>query len=159
MRSAGTDARAGCASVRDMTTARIVCIGNPYRDDDWVGPAVFDALRATDLPPGVELVDGGLLGLDLLRLMEGVESVVFADTLLADGADTCLQATVIDDPAACADARLGFDHAGGLAYLLRAAPLVVEPMPRVWVVGAAAAADVSVIPAVARAALEIADGR
>lgn len=137
-----------------MTQARIICIGNPYRADDWVGPAVLAALRETRIAPDVEIVDGGLLGLNLLPLLESVERVVFADTLLPGEDDAYLEATVIESPSRTPSTAI-FDHAGGLSYLLRAAPLVIDPMPRVWIIGAAAAAQHDVVPTLAAIALEL----
>lgn len=141
-----------------MARARIVCIGNPYRDDDWVGPAVFAALCVSAPAPDVEVIDGGLHGLNLLPLLEGVERVIFADTLVPGESEDYLAPTVIADPGA-GGAALSFDHAGGLAYLLRAAPLVLDALPHLWVVGAAAAAARSVAPALACIAQELAHGR
>jgi hydrogenase maturation protease len=140
-----------------MAAARIICLGNPYQASDWVGPAVFAALRGSDLGPGVELVDGGLHGLNLLALLEGVARVVFVDTLVAaDDADYVVP-TVIAPPFAAGVAG-GFDHGGGLAYLLRAAPLVLAALPRMWVVGAAAAAGRELVRPLADACLELARG-
>jgi len=141
-----------------MARARIVCIGNPYQVADWVGPAVFHALRDGPVSPNVDIIDGGLLGLNLLPVFDGVQRLVFVDTLVPATADPMLGPTVIADPAG-ADGQLFFDHGGGLAYLLRAAPLVAESMPRVWVVGAAAAADRDVVQPIIAVALELAHGR
>lgn len=138
-----------------MPAARIVCIGNPYEPRDWVGPAVYEAL-ADAASTDIEVVDGGLAGLNLLRLLEGVPRVVFADTLVGD--DATDEPVVLAGPFAT-DAPLAFDHAGGLSYLLAAAPLAVSPMPEVWVVGATAAAGRDIVPRLARTALELARGR
>lgn len=144
-----------------MPRARIICIGNPYHPDDWVGPAVYAALRQETIERDIELVDGGLHGLDLLRLMEDVEQVVFADTLVASGesggAADCDAPQVLYDPRA-GDARLAFDHAGGLAYLLRAAPLVLDRLPRTAVIGMAASGGRHRIAELARLCLSIARG-
>ena len=45
---------------------RIICVGNRLVAADAAGPQVHDRLAGRPLPPGVELVDGGLQGLDLL---------------------------------------------------------------------------------------------
>lgn len=140
-----------------MPRARVICIGNPYHPADWVGPAVFAALGriGAGADAEVEVVDGGLQGLNLLRLLDGMERVVFADTLVGDDDDAAF--AILEDPVAGHPA-LSFDHAGGLAYLLQAAPLVQEKLPRIWVVGVAAGADRSLAGPIARRCLELARG-
>lgn len=138
-----------------MSRARIVCIGNPYQPADWVGPAVHGILGTQALPDGIELIDGGLQGLNLLRVLDGTGRVIFADTLAGETAGAC---TVIDDPLAAADA-LRFDHAGGLGYLLLAARATQAALPRIRVVGASAGAPRATAQAVAARCLELADER
>jgi hydrogenase maturation protease len=141
-----------------MPRARIICIGNPYQPADWVGPAVYAALRQETIAPDIELIDGGLQGLNLLSLMENVDNVVFADTLISDGEPGSDTPQVLRAPFAD-DARLSFDHAGGLAYLLRAAPLVLDRLPAIAVVGMDARADRQQVGELARRCLSIARER
>lgn len=141
-----------------MPRARIICIGNPYQLADWVGPAVYAALQQQTIAPDIELVDGGLQGLNLLTLMENVDNVIFADTLITDGEPGSDAPQVLRAPFA-ADARLSFDHAGGLAYLLQAAPLVLDRLPAIAVVGMDACADRQQIGELARLCLSIARER
>lgn len=58
----------------------IIGLGNRLMTDDGVG---LEALRAFeeayDLPDGVDLLDGGTLGLDLLVHLEGYPRVLMAD--------------------------------------------------------------------------------
>lgn len=138
-----------------MPRARIICIGSPYHPADWVGPAVYAALRRQDIGPEIDLVDGGLQGLNLMALMEDVDKVVFADTLVGDDESASDAPQLLRNPFG-GDRRLGFDHAGGLAYLLQAAPLVLDPLPAVAVVGMHAGADRRRIPEVAHLCLMIA---
>lgn len=42
----------------------VLALGNPLRGDDGAGPAVLERLAASGLPADVELIDGGLAGLD-----------------------------------------------------------------------------------------------
>lgn len=136
-----------------MATARIICIGNPYVPRDRVGPEVFRAL-AGHCDPDVEVVDGGLLGLDLLRLFDDVERIVFADTL--DHADEGI--TVLADPQPDA-AMIRFGHDGGLAVLLGAAPCVIERLPQIWLAGAGPAASPVLISKLAQVCLDLAQGK
>jgi hydrogenase maturation protease len=57
----------------------IVGLGNPLRGDDGVGVRVAQLLAATELPVGVEVVDGGTQGLELANLMEGWQRVILVD--------------------------------------------------------------------------------
>lgn len=60
----------------------ILGLGNPLRGDDGVGPRVVAELRRRGLPDGVEAVDGGTGGLDLLHLLEGWERAIIVDAAL-----------------------------------------------------------------------------
>ncbi len=138
-----------------MSVLRIICVGNRYVQADAAGPAVYARLRAAALPPGVELVDGGLGGLDLLRLAEGAERVVFVDQVSGFAAP----GEVVELPGAEAAATAGphYDHAAGLAYLLRVLPAVCAgPPPEVWVVGIEGSADAAAVEAAAAASLRLA---
>ncbi len=60
-------------------TTLIVGLGNPLRGDDGVGVRVAEILAGQPLPPGVEVVDGGTGGLELVNLLEGWPRVVLVD--------------------------------------------------------------------------------
>jgi hydrogenase maturation protease len=57
----------------------IIGLGNPLRGDDGVGVRVAGALVGQVLPGGVEVVDGGTPGLELVNLMEGWPRVILVD--------------------------------------------------------------------------------
>jgi len=42
----------------------VLALGNPLRGDDGAGPAVLEMLAAAGVPDDVELIDGGLAGLE-----------------------------------------------------------------------------------------------
>jgi len=119
---------------------RIICVGNRYRPGDDAGPRVHDRLAQRPLPPGVELYDGGLGGLNLLELVETAREAVFVDNVrgfAAPGEVVLLRG--VDLPC---EAGQAFDHASGLAYLLRALPHVCPgPLPDVSIVGLEGEAD------------------
>lgn len=60
----------------------VLGLGNPLRGDDGVGPRVVAELLRRGLPDGVEAVDGGTGGLDLLHLLEGWERAIVVDAAL-----------------------------------------------------------------------------
>lgn len=112
---------------------RIICIGNRYVPEDAAGSRVYERLRRSPLPDDVELIDGGLAGLGLLRLLEGVERVIFVDRTIGLGDDGVV---VLDAAQVAALAEGPFEHSAGLPYLLRVLPAVCEgPLPQIWLVG------------------------
>ncbi|MDO3377755.1 hydrogenase maturation protease [Geoalkalibacter halelectricus] len=77
----------------------ILGLGNPLMGDDGVGIVAVERLAALDLPPGVEVVDGGTGGLTLLHLMEGAARVIFVDAVdmgRAPGAIACFDLNRVD---------------------------------------------------------------
>ncbi len=63
----------------------IIGYGSPIRGDDAIGPLAADALAATALPPGVEVLSRHILTAELVEPMAAVERVIFLDAA-ADGA-------------------------------------------------------------------------
>ncbi|MBI5656028.1 MAG: HyaD/HybD family hydrogenase maturation endopeptidase [Geobacter sp.] len=60
----------------------VLGIGNLVMSDDGVGVRVVQRLAAGyRFPPGVSLLDGGTLGLDLLPRLEGVERLLVVDAI------------------------------------------------------------------------------
>ena len=107
----------------------IICIGNRFVAADAAGPLVFDVLRETALPEGVEAVEGGLAGLNLLPLLERGGRVVFVDAVrgfAGPGEVVLLDAR----ETAGAAGRPHYDHGAGLAYVLAVLPQVADgPLP------------------------------
>jgi Ni,Fe-hydrogenase maturation factor len=149
---------------------RIICIGNRYAPQDAAGPRVYESLLQSALPPNVQVIDGGLAGLDLLRFVEGAERVVFVDQIsgfrdqllglggqvsgikVADGGIFILEAAAV--VALAAKGRYG--HSAGLAYLLRVLPKACEgPVPHVKLVGIEGYPDQATIDRAATIALQI----
>ncbi|MBL0313226.1 MAG: hydrogenase maturation protease [Holophagaceae bacterium] len=107
---------------------RIICIGNAFQDGDTAGARVLARLADKCLPEDVEVVDGGLRGLDLLRLVEDSERVAFVDAVCgfaAPGEIVELEGEALGNIAA-----EGYGHAGGFSYFLGALPhLLKAPVP------------------------------
>lgn len=65
----------------------VLGIGNALMSDDAFGVRVIAELqRQFVFPTGVEILDGGTLGLDLLPRFEGVEKLLIIDALEMDAA-------------------------------------------------------------------------
>ena len=134
---------------------RIICIGNRYHPEDAAGPQVCDLLRRGALPEGIEVIDGGLAGLNLLRYVERAERVVFVDRVCGFGRPGEVLSLNPEEAAAAAAPR--YDHAGGLAYLLRVVPVACEgPAPGIVIVGIEGPADGGAIAEAAALALKLA---
>ena len=108
--------------------SRIICIGNRLIDRDMAGLAVYDRLRTMDWPPGVEVIEGGLAGLDLLPLLEEVDRGVFVDSV--HGFTDSDQVVLLDQEQilGCLEG-VHYGHEAGLPYLLTVLPKVCEGSP------------------------------
>lgn len=62
-----------------MPHTLILGVGNLLMSDDGVGVHAVKRMEKQALPPGVEVLDGGTCGLDLLQYFEGVERLIVLD--------------------------------------------------------------------------------
>lgn len=62
-----------------MPHTLVLGVGNLLMSDDGVGVHAVQRLEKRTLPPGVEVLDGGTCGLDLLQFFEGVERLIVLD--------------------------------------------------------------------------------
>lgn len=79
------------------------------------------------MPGGVELIDGGLAGLNLLWVFDDADVVVLVDAAMGLRQRHLPIALGIEEAATPASDR--FDHAAGLPYLLRAMLEVCDGRP------------------------------
>jgi len=104
---------------------RIICIGNRLIPRDSDGMAVYDRLRETPLTEAIEVVEGGLAGLNLLPLLEQGGRVVFVDRVSGFGKPGSL--VVLDDETIVRTLQDDhYSHEAGLPYLLKVLPAVAE---------------------------------
>jgi len=68
----------------DRCSTLILGIGNILLRDEGVGVHVIEQMRGIDLPEGVELVDGGTGGADLLDVLAERKKVIVVDTVETD---------------------------------------------------------------------------
>jgi hydrogenase maturation protease len=120
----------------------VLGLGNLMRTDDGAGVhAIQRLLGSGRLPPGVEVIEGGTLGLDLLPRLEGVSHLLAIDAVefgappgtLARFANEDLQAL----PAGKSVHLLGFSDLLNGLHLLGRAPreivlLGVQPKSTYW---------------------------
>lgn len=113
--------------------ARIICIGNSLFAPDAAGPMVHGLLANRTLPASVELIDGGLGGLNLLPFLENCDLALFVDAVAGFRATPGI---VILNPLALPNASTSYGHDAGLGYLLKAAPHVLDGMlPEMLLIG------------------------
>ncbi|SMC56266.1 hydrogenase maturation protease [Desulfocicer vacuolatum DSM 3385] len=115
---------------------RIICLGNRLKQEDRAGLQVYDRLFKRKLPQQIELIEGGISGLNLLCFLENVATVVFVDAISGfthpDGV-VVLTRHQIETASQC----LHYGHDAGVAYLLAMMPRVcTPPLPRdIFLVG------------------------
>lgn len=145
----------GVALLKIVTALAVICLGNRYVPGDDVGCRVFDRLVGPGAPrhDDVDVIDGGLAGLDLLNLVEGRRRVVFVDAVSGMAADGAI---VVMDRAAVAAYAGGYGHGAGLPYLLHMLPQVcADPLPEIALVGAEGRPDEATVQVLAQRSLEI----
>ncbi len=59
----------------------IIGIGNILMRDDGVGVRVIEKMRQMPIPADVEIIDGGVMGLNLLYYVEGRKKVIVIDSV------------------------------------------------------------------------------
>lgn len=128
------EARADAAG-ETTTNILVLGIGNVIMSDDGVGARVVQEMqREFSFTPGVELVDGGTLGLDLLPLLEGKSHLIMVDAVQTGKAPgSCVRLTGNDLPAAL-ETKLS-PHQVGLKELLAVARLTGQAPPEVVLIG------------------------
>ena len=74
-------------SDRYVKPIRILGCGNPLMGDDGVGIRVIEELKKTHLGDmgGVEIIDAGVCGLDMLNLFDGASKVIIVDAVVSGG--------------------------------------------------------------------------
>ncbi|MCC6409325.1 MAG: hydrogenase maturation protease [Planctomycetes bacterium] len=112
----------------------VLGVGNALLQDDGVGPALVERLRATrGTDPRVEFVDGGTLGLALLGWLEHRAALLVLDAVELGAAPGTVH--VIERPLDRGAARGIGAHGGNAASLLGTAALLGVLPHHVLVVG------------------------
>lgn len=117
---------------------------------------VYDYLQDQDLPAAVQLVDGGLAGINLIRFVENAARVIFVDTVSGFAPD---QEILILDLAEVTEATTcsSLGHDDGLLYLLHSLPEVLSnKMPEIYFVGIQGAPRTQLIHQAAETSLQLA---
>lgn len=120
---------------KNTHNALVLGIGNLIMSDDGVGVRVVQELkREYRFPRGVEVVDGGTLGLDLLPMLEGKSHLIMVDAVeTGKMPGTCVRLTGDELPIAF-ETKLS-PHQMGLKDLLAVARLTGQAPPEMVLIG------------------------
>lgn len=134
---------------------RIICIGNRYVDEDSAGPRVYDLLtRGKHRPSDVEIIDGGLGGINLIPFFESCKKVILVDQIMRDGISDGIEVMDAADVSETADNH--FSHSAGTEYLLRILLKSCESeLPEIAIVGISGNPDDGMIRQAAELALKM----
>lgn len=97
---------------------KVIGLGNPLWTDEGVGYHVLEALRQENLPPGVELIDGGTGGLNLLLPMTGAARIIFVDAVRS-GHPAGTLFRIPETELATSSVRVKLSHSMGLDEVVR----------------------------------------
>jgi len=70
-----------------MKRIGVIGIGNPLRKDDGIGIVLLEKLieKKDELPNGIEFIDGGTGGINLLHLLARFDTAIILDAVSFDG--------------------------------------------------------------------------
>ncbi len=111
----------------------VVGVGNELLGDEGVGVHVARALRGRALCDGVEVLDGGTTGFELLPWFEGRERVILVDAIRTRAEPGAIYHIPAEEVAGFLPAPSSA-HESDLGELIRAA-LALDPAPEVRIVG------------------------
>jgi hydrogenase maturation protease len=101
----------------------VLGVGNVLLSDEGAGVRAVEALERDYLiPEGVEVLDGGTMGLELLPWLEERSHLLLVDAVQTAGEPGAVHCLRPDSPAACFRARISPHHLG-LADVLAVAAL------------------------------------
>jgi hydrogenase maturation protease len=113
----------------------VLGVGNLLLSDESVGVHVVSQLDATfDFPVGVELVDGGTAGMELLDYIASREHVIIIDAVLTGDEPGTIVILQDDDVPALFNNKVS-PHQLGLSDLLGALKLTDESPQHIFLVG------------------------
>ena len=113
----------------------VLGLGNILLSDEGVGVRIVEALEAShELPGGVEVLDGGTSGMDLLDMVAERDCLIVADAVNADGPAGRVIRLENENIKMLFETRFS-PHQLGLSDLLAALRLIDKAPHRVVVIG------------------------
>ncbi len=105
----------------------ILGIGNSILRDEGVGVHVVNAMRKMPLPPGVELVEGGTMGPELVEVIAHRDKVIVVDTVDMQGKPGTVYRFAGQDLIHAEEAVISMHQLGLMDTLTMARHLKCEP--------------------------------
>jgi hydrogenase maturation protease len=105
----------------------ILGIGNILLGDEGIGVRVIEAMRSQSLPQGVEVIDGGTGGADLIEVIAHRRKAIVVDAMDADCEPGTLMRLSPDDLVPRGDTRISLHDVGLLDALHMAGHLGCAP--------------------------------
>jgi len=112
----------------------VLGVGNILLSDEGVGIHAVRRLEDTDVPPEVELYDGGTEGFGLMDLIVGLDRLVVVDCVRGGEAPGTIYCFEIEDLATSVDKYQTSIHQVGILEILHLVELVGK-RPRTTIVG------------------------
>lgn len=106
----------------------VVGIGNILLRDEGVGVRVIEAMREIALPPGVEVVDGGTAGADLLDIISDRRKVIVIDAMDANAEPGTIRHLRVEELAGGTGAGVSLHEIGFLETLAMARHMDSAPI-------------------------------
>jgi hydrogenase maturation protease len=107
----------GSAVMMTQNKVLILGIGNLILKDEGIGVHAVQALEEQDLPPGVEVIDGGTSTMDLLSVIYESDRIIVIDALKAGGEPGAIYRCLPEDLTATSDRPLSLHQIGLLDVL------------------------------------------
>jgi len=140
-----------------MKNNRIICVGNSLVAADAAGIQVFNELCSRSYCHHVEIVNGGLGGMDLLPYFYNCDTVVLVDQMVGFAEPGTVARLDWED--VCADWQSACMPSGELLYLLKSLPFLgISPLPTICIIGIEGEGEGETIKRAADMALEIVRG-
>ncbi len=128
-------------------------MGNSLVADDAVGILVFHELQSRQCGDQVEIIEGGLDGLNLLPWFEDCGKIVLVDRVIGFGEPGAVLR--LDLETICDGWQAAYSHSAGLLYLLKSLPyLQLKVPPSICMIGIEGAGDRETVKRAADLALE-----
>jgi hydrogenase maturation protease len=140
-----------------MKKSRIICVGNNLVAADAAGIQVFDELCSRSCGHQVEIINGGLGGMDLLPYFYDCDTVVLVDRVIGFAEPGTVMRLERED--LCADWQGAYVPSGELLYLLKSLPFLgIFPLPSICMIGIEGEGKGEMIKQAADMALEVVRG-
>ena len=121
-------------SIECRASVAVIGVGNAYLSDEGVAGRVLDEV-ARRAPPGVEVIDAGLPGPDLLDLLRGRQKAVIVDAVDADGPPGTVYRFHPEDAAPGREGRSHSLHDGNVLLYVNVARALGMGLEQVVVIG------------------------